>query len=396
MASHLERLPLELLDLITSYLPALEYCHLRLVSKQLHTNSLRAFIKRYFATIRTTLCWPSICHLAELSTIECYAKEIKLLDVRIHNWSDRKTMTIARRRGPEKVGCSDANKFNGSYQDLVEESQAPEDVDAVETLAQALKGFPNLHAIRIYTHAQYLGLLRCAKRSHYSTECFMLLLDALVESKTKLQELSMLDGKDMTSSTYSSMGKYQAFCLPSPRLPIMHETFVNLRSLSLCIDTTNVSITNAVWENGICKFIYAATSLESLSLELDGYRIESPHSSSIISSMAAEGRLARLQRFELASSMVDGPSLQRFLQQHLRTLRCLALVSVNADDSTWPTTLAFIRDTLEIEQLYITTIHFFRPEIRIDSAGRVESPLIKEVLTSAIDQYKKDLKLLGP
>jgi len=391
MASPIELLPAELLDLITSRLPALDYAALRLASRRLHFTSHTEFLKRFFTTVSTFLDPTSLARLVDISSHQRFANSVRNLHI--------KSRGGAPGKGPP---------IYEDFRFIRDVATSKNAVSIVRPLSRVMESLPNLNSVRFYLLDQNIGYTRSIYKSDiviFQAVCFQMILDAVIESNTQLQELSTLSG-DVSLSSSCAIVPHQAFNLALPYLVSLGNAFATLKSMSLSINewcSANSRVPG--WENGISQFISTAPSLENLSLNLSkGYPVPK-YSVPVIHSLAQSTRLPKLHTFQLYGGAFEELDLLDFMLNHKHSIRRISLPHVNNQDGSWKSILIAFRDSLDLEYLYVerplengNLLSFcIDPPARtvtleIDTTPENQSRSMEKLLTEYISSVKRGLK----
>jgi hypothetical protein len=391
MASPIERLPAELLDLITSCLPAPDYAALRLASRRLRFTSHAEFLKRFFTTVSTFLDPPSLVRLIDMSSHQAFANSVHNLHIK------------SRGGAPEK-----GPPIYEDFQFIRDVATSKNAVSIVRPLSRAMESLPNLKSVRFYLLGQNIEYTRSIYKSDivmFQATCFQMILDAVIGSNTQLQELSTLSG-DLCLSSSCAIIPHQAFNLALPYLVSLGNAFVTMKSMSLSInDWCSANSRVPGWENGISQFISTACLLEDLSLNLGkGYPVPR-YSVPVMRSLAQTTRLHKLRSFQLYGGAFEESDLLDFMLSHKRSIRRISLPHVNNQDGSWKSVLVAFRDSLDLEYLDVqrpmehgNLLSFcIDPPARtvtlmIDTTLKNESRPMGEILTEYINSVKRGLK----
>jgi hypothetical protein len=391
MASPIERLPAELVDMITSRLLAPDYAALRLTSRRLHFISHTEFLKRFFTTVSTFLDPTSLARLVDMSSHGMFANSVRGLHI--------KSRGGAPDKGPP---IYDDFRF---IRDIATNKNA---VSIVRPLSRAMGSLPNLNSVRFYLHGQNIEYSRSIYKSDivmFQASCFQMILDSIIQSNSQLHELSTFSGCVRLSSSCAII-PHQAFNFPLQYLVTLSDAFVNMKSMALSINewcSANSRVPG--WENGITQFISTTPSLENLSLNLGKGYPEPRYSVPIIRSLAETTRLPKLNTFQLYGGAFGEQDLLNFMLHHKHSIRRISLPHVNNHDGSWKSVLSAFRDSLDLEYLYVqrpmergNLLSFcIEPPARIvtleaDTTPEDEHRPMDEILTEYISSVKRGLR----
>jgi hypothetical protein len=228
MLSPIERLPVEVFDIISAYLDLPAYQSLRLTSRQLHLLTFSTFVKQCFSERTTTLGSTSLGRLVETSKHDHLRSVVRALHIRLLNHRDYKTLKAISRvaifpppkRFPRVSGVRDEHiKDEATTYDYVVKNEYPKRI--LNDLARALRGCNNLKVIRFRAkNSDPDGWQATVPEGDqlFRAKCFQVVLDAVVESGIQLEEFSMAKGKRTTAFYKSANTPYSALQLSPPSL----------------------------------------------------------------------------------------------------------------------------------------------------------------------------------
>lgn len=358
MTSAIERLPVEVFDIITSDLDLPAYKELRLSSRTLHLLSLSTFAKRYFSVLTTTLGSPSLDRLLHVSCHSYFSEFVARLEIKLLTHRDYKTLKSIRRVGiyppPKRLQIVPGIRL----EDVSDESTLYDDVLGpnyprciIDRLTRALYGFDNLKIARFRAHhSEHAGRQAMPMPEGdqiFRTRCFQAVMESLSKSEVQLEEFSMAKRKRSCTPKKFADLPYSALQLSLGALVPLRHCFEHLQSLTLSIVAArNGDARVPGWENGMSNFICCASNLKCLTLSLDRRGWSSVYSSTIIHSLAQSCHLPALESFHLINSCLQENDLIKFLTAHASTIRSITLSEIRLLTWDWTTFWTSLR-TLE-------------------------------------------------
>ncbi|KAL5116873.1 Protein-lysine N-methyltransferase efm4 [Pleosporales sp. CAS-2024a] len=333
----MENLPVEVFDIIASYIQLRAYQQLRLSSRQLYSLTLSTFAKRYFVELTTTLGSPSLDRLVSISKHAYFSAITKRLKIKLLTHDDYKTLTDVARVGiyppPKrfsmvpKIRIADIEGESSLYRDLVSGDQPK--CCITKRLARAFRGFQNLKDIRFRTLNSDSGawLFRdMSDDQKFRAKCFQAVLESVVESEMELEELCM--ARNMGTSHLHRGVNLAAtdLQLSLPVLSALQQSFVNLQSLTLSlVAKSNGGSRVPGWENGTSQLLSCAPNLRHLAMSLDCSARISHYSAAIVKSLASSCRFPALESLHLMNCTAHEHDLEQFITAHAESLQVLTL-----------------------------------------------------------------------
>jgi hypothetical protein len=382
MLSPLERLPVEVFDLIVANLHLPEYQTLRLASRQLRLLTFSTFTKQYFAERTTTLGSISLDRLITVASHDHLRYAVKTLHIRLLNYHDYKTLRDISRVGkfpPPKrfrrvLGVRDEHITDEAktYEDVVKNG-CPKRI--LNGLATALRGCSNLKTLRFRLNNADRGKPHKGDEL-FRAKCFQVVLEALAESKVKLEKLGTAKGKRRMIFYKSANPPYSALQLSLQTSQALQYCFSDLESLTLTVlCNCEGGARLPGWENSIGNFIANAPKLKDLALSLDPQLHLSRYEAAVIRSMATSCRIKKLECFHLIIGMLHAEDLITFLRAH-GSLRQLTFSDLHLLTGTWTSIWASMKDLTELRCVrlaslsdasdYIVVSACDRPKITLD------------------------------
>lgn len=370
----MERLPVELVDIIVGFLPLPDRQTLRLVSKQLHSLTLVTFASDYFSQRSTTLGIPSLARLVELSARPRLAAAVKQLDVKLLNYEDyenlRKMDRVAVYPPPKRFARVPQVKARDVALEckLLDYMRTHDDPNAVvHPLTRVLKGLPHLEAVRLRVNG-----LTLYGNPHINAEdnifqdflsaCFKAVLDAVIRSGVKLHHLTTLKGHTVRPTSKSANLIYPAFTFASTYLISLQNAFTRLKVLRLSIRTNcNRNARVPGWENGVSHFISAAPALEQLTLCLQASDSEPWFRAAVVHSICHTVRLPCLKMLQLYGCVVDERDFVAFIKLHAVTMRHLSISDTELRSGKWISILSSFKQDLHLDYLRLQYLQQSEP-----------------------------------
>jgi hypothetical protein len=411
MPAPMERLPVELVDLVVRHFSLPDCQSLRLVSRQLYALTLSTFRSRYFAKRTTTLSTPSLGRLLRVSSSHL-SQSVSLLDVKLLNLEDYQSLSKISRVGiypPPKrfqqvanVRPQDISKEYALY-DYMRTNDDPKDV--IKHLGQALGQLSHVRAVRLRVNGETL-------QSYFSGEedeeegysvfvhaCFKAVIAAIVRSGVQLHDFSVIKGTKARPSSKSANLIYPAFNSSFPALLSLSKAFSSLKTLRLSIRTDyhgNHRVPG--WQNGISQFVATASSLEELTLCFPPMDTEPAFKAAAMQSLASTLDLPNLKSLQLYGCVVDEQALSNFVQAH-SALRQIIITDVRVLNGSWNTVLRAIHESLNLETLRLSFLQQSeaprdiwwnrgsrrKSKLVMDTTDRAEQRTMNEMLSEAID-----------
>ncbi|KAJ4304558.1 Protein-lysine N-methyltransferase efm4 [Kalmusia sp. IMI 367209] len=364
MTSAIERLPVELVDMVVVYMSLPECQALRLVSKQLYSLTLATFSTNYFSRRVTTLGAPSLNKLLKASAHPRFSSSVTLLDIKLLNYEDYGNLRKIDRVGiyppPKRLPKVPQIKTEDISQEsrLLDYMRTHRDPKAViHPLSRALKRFPSLQTVRLRVNGLtlYGNPYINADAEVYQTfvsACFKAVLDAIIRSGIKLREFTLLKGASVRPVSKSANLIYPALNFPFPYLLSLRSAFSSLKSLRLSIRTNyNGNARVPGWENGVSQFISSAPTLEDLTLCLQARDSEPWLRAAIMHSVARSVDLPELRSLQLYGCVLDELDIITLIKTHALTLRRVLISDTDLRTGTWASVLVSFRQALDLGYL---------------------------------------------
>ncbi|KAH7082346.1 hypothetical protein FB567DRAFT_104716 [Paraphoma chrysanthemicola] len=358
MTSFIERLPVEVFEILAIDLDLSGYQNLRLTSRQLHLLTLSTFGKRFISRLTSTLGSPSLDRLVNLSNHPYFCDVVTRLDIRLLTHRDYKLLAnIAKvgifpppKRFPVVFVRHEHIRGESTLYDDVLSRKYPQCI--TERLTRALIGFGNLKTIRFRTQnkepAGWLSDLPDGDQT-FRTKCFQAVIDSILKSEIQLEEFGMSKRKRTKGISKSLHLHYPALQIPFSAHALLRQCFRDLSSLDLSVVTShNGSVRVPGWENGLSHFIMCAPSLKSLALSLGRDEHISDYSAAIIHSLALSCHLPSLECLHLVNTALHEGDMMAILTRHRGSIRELILKNTRMLMGTW---ISFLTSLKEVEGL---------------------------------------------
>ncbi|CAO2653168.1 Nn.00g025790.m01.CDS01 [Neocucurbitaria sp. VM-36] len=375
MTSPIERLPVEVFDIIAFDLDLPAYNAIRLVSRQLHSLSFSTYAKKYLAELTTTLGSASLDRLVAVASHQHLANLVTVLDIRLLNHRDYKLLTKITRVGIFPPPKRFPRVSSVRQEHISEEATLYDDVTRseypkciIERLARALKGFGNLQTIRFRAHHSEPYGWRSTTMPEgdqlFRSKCFRAVIDAIVISEVNLKEFSMAKGKRLTTLSKCANLPYPALHFPFPFLQTLQHRFSALESLTLSVMTAyNGDARIPGWENGLGNLIAAAPSVKTLALSLDRNNRVSHYSAAVIRSLSLACRVAALSTFQLVNCSLHEEDLTRFVAAHSESLNQLVFSDIRLLTGSWSSLWTSLKEVRSIQGLRLASLEGTRSPV---------------------------------
>ncbi len=338
--SHIERLPVEIFELIISDLDLSTFAAIRTTSRVLCLLSFSTFATKFFHKLKTTLGSASLDRLVNISNHEYLSQVVTVLDIQLFNHRDYKTMKQISQVGifpvPKRFP-----KFSGvKPENITAEASLYDDIVKrdysrciVDRLTFSLRAFTKLKKIRFYPyHNEPLGWRTAGMPEGdqlFRSRCFAAVIDAITKSEVTLEEFSMAKVKGTTTLSRGANLIYPTLAFSFESFKALQHCFANLKSLTLSVIAAhNEDFRIPGWENGIGSVVSTAPMLQNLSLSLDRNYCISHYSAAIIRSLARSCRSSNLQTFHLVNASLHEEDMALFAEAHEDSLRQISFSSV--------------------------------------------------------------------
>lgn len=366
MTSPIERLPVELLDLVAASLNLPACQNLRLTSRRLYALGLSSFANRHFHRVTTTLGSASLDRLLCIARHAHLARAVSALHIRLLYHDDYQDLEQISRLGkypPPKrfatipgLKLRDIPKEATLYNDVCGE-EYPQCI--VQRLTRALKGLGNIKKIKFYTRLDHIRITDAptTQDNTFRLKCLSAVIDALVASNLQLHHLGIAKGSSTNPLHRSLHVPYPALDLPLSVLQALQPRLSQVTFLTLSIDALydQVHRVNG-WEDALGRLISTMPSVSTLALHLDRYTNSCHYNAAIIRSLARSCRLSHLTSLTLGSCSAHIEDLIAFLTAHMATLRRLELFDIRLLPGSWPLVLATCKQLPKLEGLRLRSL----------------------------------------
>jgi hypothetical protein len=348
MSSPIERLPVELVDLIVAHFSLPDYQNVRLASKQVCHLTLYPFRNRYFIRRTTTLALPALDRLLDVSKCRHLADSVSVLRIKILDPDELSTLQEITRVGiwpppkrfPRVTSCSPehASQEVASYVYLMSTDE-PKAVS--DRLSRATRRFTKLKAVRLFVNDRTVNCIftpttDSASYPRFLRRSFNAVITAVVKSDVQIGEFQTLAGARLRSKTQLANIVYSAFNFSKDQLSALSTAFSSLRVLTLTFGTLYDGVVYVPgWEHKVSNFINAATSLEELTLCFEPCH----YIVAAMQSIAQSVRLPSLKHFYLWGARILPADLIHFTKFHSFSLRCMHIRSCFLSEGTWAAVL---------------------------------------------------------
>lgn len=364
MASPVERLPVELADMVVAHLPLDDYQNLRLASRQLSINTVSTFRSRFFTKRTTTLSVPSLGRLVNISSCPPLARLVSLLDVKLHNYGEYMLLQEISRVGiypPPKrfskvsrVRTEDINQEAQLYEYMKDGSNAN---SVLQPLVRVLRACPNIRTVRFRVNRTTVdeGRLEIPEFDVFAIHCFRALMMAIVAGGTTLDRLLLTKSAKVRVSTKCADLLYPAFDFPGTDLLALRSPFASLKCLNLSLRACSFFGSSRVpgTQDCVSRFIGAAPALEELAICF-GLR-KSAFKSTIMASICRSVELSRLRDVQLYNAALCAEDFIFFTKVHSATLRSLS-ISFTQLQGFWIDVLNSLRESNNLEYLRLSSV----------------------------------------
>jgi hypothetical protein len=362
MVSPIERLPVEVFDIITSELDLEAYKQLRLACRRLRHLGLSTYAKRHFSALTTTLGSPSLNRLVNISKHAYFCNIVTELNIKLLTSTDYYIMTVIRKVGlypPPKrlptvtcVKMGDIAAESTLYDDLLASNQQC----ITDRLTRALKKFRNLKTIRFRAFDSepdwWQGTHMPTRDQKFRSKCFEAVLESIAKSGIQLEDLCMAKKPKNNSIRKAANLPIAALQLPLPLLSSLRHSFMHLQSLTLTFFTACYGQSRGPgWELGPDQIIACAPNLKHLSLSLDR-TVHISHWSAVAFHLLAKScRLSALESFHLVNCSIHEADLQHFVAAHAVSFRELILNSVQLLSGSWISYWSSLKEVIALRCL---------------------------------------------
>ncbi|OAK99275.1 hypothetical protein IQ06DRAFT_294668 [Phaeosphaeriaceae sp. SRC1lsM3a] len=365
MTSPIERLPVEVFEIILSELELGHYQQLRLSSRQLHSLSLSPFAKKYFTDITTTLGSPSLNRLDNISSHAYFRHVVTQLNIKLLTYRDYKTLMAIKRVGifpPPKrfpvvrgVRPTEVSEESTLFDDLKDSKNGK---CITERLARSLVHLVNIKAVcfrALHSEPQGWAFRNMPGNDQvFRQKCFQVVVEAIIQSGVQLEEFTM--AKQIRTKANKIVKSADLECpalqLHGSSASSLVHSFSHLRSLTLSL-ISNREHSTLTTRGEFCPshFITCAPSLKHLTLKLDRGTDRSTDSATVFRSIARTCRLPALESFHLLNCALYSSDLELFLVAHAQSLCTLSLNCVQVLSGTWVAIWTALKGSTKLQLL---------------------------------------------
>jgi hypothetical protein len=419
MTASIERLPVEVFDIIALDFDLSAHQQLRLASRQLHSLSLSTFTKRYFTEITTTLGSPSLDRLVHVSSHGYFRNAVMMLSIKLLNHRDYKVLTSIcdvgifppPKRFPNVPGIKVANISREAtlYHDVVQDNHTR---CITDRLTRTLHGLNKLNTVRFCaSHNESVEWEKYGMSSGnqvFRERCFQAVVESIIKSEIQLEEFSMARRKKPSTLRKRADVPCPALQLSRSSLASLRYSFSHLQSLTLALISAHDDNSRTPgWENNTSQLITCAPNLKSLTLSLDCGGKVSHQSAAVIHSLAISCRIVALESLHLSNCSFHEADLVRLVASHVHTLRILVINNVRQLSGSWALFWTSLKAAeklryLRLGFLYVGNVPVLlywkkamRIEFKLDtsSSGRVMCDMLDELI--AADNGVVNSSLIG-
>jgi hypothetical protein len=408
MTASIERLPVEVFDIIALDLNLLAHQQLRLASRQLHSLSLSTFTKRYFTEITTTLGSPSLDRLVNVSSHGYFRNAVSLLSVKLLNHRDYKVLTSIcdvgkfppPKRFPNVPGVKVAHISGEAtlYNDVVHGDYTR---CVTDRLTRSLRSLNKLKTIRFCAlrnesaHWERYGMSN--GNQVFRTKCFQAVIDSIIKSEIQLEEFSMAKRKKPSTLRKRADVPCAALRFTLSSLASLQHSFFHLQSLTLTlVSAPDDNLRTPGWESDTSQLVTCAPNLKNLTLSLDCGSKISHQSAAIIHSLAKSCRISALESLHLVNCSLHETDLARFVAEHRHTLCVLIINNVQQLSGSWSSFWSSLKAAVNLRYLRLGILSvgsvpvmiYWRKEMRIEfkldtaSAGRTMCDMLDQLIAA--------------
>lgn len=392
MTSHLERLPVELFELVAVTLDLSCYKNLRLASTRCRFLTHSVFVEHAFSRLKTTLGSPSLNRLVNVAQSPHLRSAVKVLQIQLLTSGDYSVLAAISRVGrfpppkrfPRVPGIQDKDiKNEAPTFTYVVESEYP--IRLYEALVRALRGFTNLTAIHFYPRGSQLAESRALLSANdclFRSRCFQVVIDAVVHSEIRLSEFRMAKCKRGTALHKEAILPFSALQIPAQSLKALQHRFSHLKVLTISALTVYEGISRIPgWQNGIANIIATAPKLKSFTMSLD----RTNYAASIIHNMVASCACLKLEILQLMFCALHGEDLVAIVKSQSATLRRAVFSDIRLVTGTWSSVLYSLKECGKLEHLRLSSASGAdHPTRRLDVARehRAMTDMLSDLITA--------------
>jgi hypothetical protein len=363
MTSQIERLPVELFELVAASLELLSCKNLRLTSQRLRFLIHPLFVECAFSRLKTTLGSPSLGRLVNVSRCENLRGAVKVLQIQLLTSSDYHTLAAISRVGrfpppkrfPRVPGIQDRHVHDeATTLKYVLESRYP--TRLYDSLVKALRGFTNLEAVHFYPrNDQPAACRRLISEDDrlFRSRCFQVVVDAIVQTNVRLLEFRMAKCRRGTALHKEATLPFSVLNVPAQSLHALCHRFSHLQTLTISVLTVYDDISQVPgWQKWIASIVATAPKLRNLTLSLD----RSAYVASAFRSLASSCTCPNLQVFQLMFCALHADDLVSMISSHSATLRRALFSDLRLVTGTWLSILHALKECKKLEHLRLSSL----------------------------------------
>jgi hypothetical protein len=358
MTSHIERLPVELFELIAACLDLSSYKSLRLASKKTRFLIHSRFVEHAFSRLKTTLGSPSLDRLVNVARLPYLRGAVKVLQIQLLTSNDYHALAAISRVGrypppkrfPRIPGIQDRHiKEESATFEYVVKSKYP--TRLFDDLVRALRGFTSLTVVHFHPRESQLTRRRdlVLEDDHlFRSRCFEVVIDAIVHSHVRLSELRMAKCRRGSALHKEAILPLSALQIPAQTLQALQYCFSNLQVLTISALTVYEDVSGIPgWQKGIANILATAPKLKSLTLSLD----RSNYVVSIIENMVSSCAPLELEALQLLFCAVRADDLVTIIRSQSATLQRVLFSDLRLSNGNWSSILLALKECEKLEHL---------------------------------------------
>ncbi|KAG9190859.1 EEF1A lysine methyltransferase 2 [Alternaria panax] len=393
MASRIERLPVELFELIAASLELPSYKTLRLASQRLCFLLHSLFVERAFSRLSTTLGSPSLDRLLSVSRCENLRGAVKVLQIQLLTSSDYHTLAAISRVGrfpppkrfPRVPGIKDRHIHDeATTLKYVLESTYP--TRLYDGLVRALRGFTNLEAVHFYpSNDQPTGRRRRLISEDdrlFRSRCFQVVIDAIVQAHVRLLEFRMAKCRRGTVLHKEAALPFSVLHMPAESLQALCHCFSHLQTLTVSVLTVSDDVSRLTgWQKWLVSIVATAPRLRSLTLSLD----RSAYVASAIRNLVSSCTLLELEILQLMFCALHGDDLATIIKNHSTTLRRAIFSDLRLVTGSWSSILHALKECKKLEYVRLSSLseeHHPIQRLDIRRHNHAMAAMLEEIIVS--------------
>ncbi|KAH8649998.1 hypothetical protein BX600DRAFT_473921 [Xylariales sp. PMI_506] len=355
------KLPHEVISSIASYLDTIDFCHLRLTSRQLREGSLFLFSKRYFTKRLVTLQRDSLETLAQIAKHDSFGPAVVKLGINIsHLLRDQKLQiqildiwNLLPDAGDE-IGPINPSVYDELFADqqLVISSNL-----GATLLAQSIAKLPNLRCIFLDETSRPWGrralerkmgmimmdVMDTPESNDFVKRGINIIIEAIAtSSEIALREFEIHVGSESIAVTAEMLA------LPPLSPALIRDKFSSITDLGLTLNPDSIG-DDRHWNASFLKFMDLFPALCRFDLR---FLPRDKHTRFPV--IVAALHLPKLENLSLSKIDCTEEELKSFLYRHAETLRKIYLFTIDiVEGGSWQSLIRGIQQVLQLESLYL-------------------------------------------